>query len=203
MTGPGAAGYDAVVLAGGRGSRLGGTRKPALELAGRRLVDLALDAAAGALSRVVVGDIDVPPGVELTREDPPYGGPVEALAAGLARLDEHAGWTLVLAADLPDPAPAVARLLSTEPAPDDDGLCLVGPDGRRQWLLACYRTPALLARLAERGDPPLTAMHRLVGPLRLREVDPAGISTDDVDTPDDAARWGLVVPPVPQSEERP
>ena len=33
--------YDAVILAGGRGSRLGGVRKPELEVSGRRLLDAA------------------------------------------------------------------------------------------------------------------------------------------------------------------
>ena len=72
--------FDAIVLAGGRGSRLGGIRKPELAVAGRRLVDVALAAVAAARRVVVVGDVEVPDGVALTREDPPYGGPVEAVA---------------------------------------------------------------------------------------------------------------------------
>lgn len=182
--------YDAIVLAGGRGSRLGGTRKPELEVAGRRLVDIALAAVSGARQRVVVGDVAVPDGVPLTREDPSYGGPVEAVAAGLAHLDTHAPWTLLLAGDLPCAEAAVQRLLAGEVGPHDDGICLVDADGRLQWLLGCYRTTALQARLADRGDPPVTAMHRLLTPLRLRGVDPGEADLDDIDTPEDAARWG-------------
>ena len=37
-------------------------------------------------------------------------------------------------------------------------------------------------------------MHRLLGPLRLRGVDPAGAVVDDLDTPADAARWGVGLP---------
>jgi molybdopterin-guanine dinucleotide biosynthesis protein A len=187
--------FDAIIVAGGRGSRLGGLRKPELVLGGRRLVDIALSAAAGARRRVVVGDIEVPEGVLGAREDPPYGGPVEAVDAGMARLDgEHAPWTLLLAGDLPDAEAAVARLLTAVPLPDDDGLCLLDADGRLQWLLGCYRTEALRARLADRGDPPLTAMHRLLSPLRLRGVDPSGALVDDVDTAEDARRWGIPLP---------
>lgn len=187
--------FDAVVLAGGRGSRLGGTRKPDLVLAGRRLVEVALAAVAGARRRVVVGDVAVPDGVLLTREEPAFGGPVEAVAAGLARLDGHAPWTVLLAGDLPGAEAAVARLLAAEPRPGEDGVCLLDGDGRLQWLLGCYRTAALQARLADRGDPPLTAMHRLLGPLRLRGVLPGDAVVDDVDTRADAARWGIDVPP--------
>lgn len=186
--------FDALVLAGGRGSRLGGVRKPDLVVAGRRLLDIALDAAAGARRRVVVGDCDVPDGVLLTREDPPYGGPVEAVSAGLALLQTHAPWTLLLAGDLPDAGAAVARLLAADPLPDEDGVCLLDAGGRLQWLLGCYRSDALLARLDDRGDPPLTAMYRLLGPLRLRGIDPEGALVDDIDTPADAHRWQASLP---------
>ncbi|WP_425953868.1 molybdenum cofactor guanylyltransferase [Xylanimonas sp. McL0601] len=187
--------FDAVVVAGGRGSRLGGLRKPELSVGGRRLVDVALAAAAEARRCVVVGDVPVPAGVLRTREDPPYGGPVAAVAAGMALLaGDHAPWTLLLAGDLPDAEAAVARLLAAGADPDDDGLCLLDPGGRLQWLLGVYRTSALLARLSDRGDPPLTAMHRLLSPLRLRGVDPSGARVDDVDTPEDAARWGIALP---------
>ncbi len=187
--------YDAIVLAGGRGSRLGGTRKPDLTMAGRRLVEIALAAVAGARRRVVVGDVAVPEGVLLTREDPPFGGPVEAAEAGLAQVGDHAPWTVLLAGDLPGAEAAVARLLAAVSDCDEDGVCLLDSDGRLQWLLGCYRTAALQHRLADRGDPPLTAMHRLLGPLRLRGVARGDAVVDDVDTAADAARWGIDVPP--------
>lgn len=192
--------FDAIILAGGRGSRLGGLRKPELEVAGRRLVDRALTAAAGAQRVVVVGDAEVPAGVPHTREDPPYGGPVAAVEAGMAHFDRsqpeagHAPWTLVLASDLPQVEAAVAALLQVEPTDSDDGVCLAGPDGRLQWLLGCYRTAALRDRLANRGDPPVTAMYRLLNPLRLRGVAVEPGLTADVDTPADAARWGVQLP---------
>lgn len=185
--------FDAVILAGGRGSRLGGLRKPELALDGRRLVDRAVAAASGAQRLVVVGDAEVPDGVPRTREDPPYGGPVAAVGAGIGFLDTHSPWTLVLASDLPEVEAAVHALLSVEPGDDEDGICLTGPDGRLQWLLGYYRTDALLDRLADRGDPPLTAMHRLLAPLRLRGVATGPNLTADIDTPDDAGRWGIAL----------
>ncbi len=182
--------FDAIILAGGRGSRLGGLRKPELRLGGRRLLDIALAAAQEARRVVVVGDVTVPAAVARTREDPPYGGPVEAVSAGMAALDGHSEWTLLLASDLPDAEAAVKELLAEEPG-EADGICLRDGGGRLQWLLGCYRTTALLARLADRGDPPLTAMHRLLAPLRLRGVDPVKASVGDVDRPQDARDWGI------------
>ena len=181
--------FDAIVLAGGRGSRLGGVSKPDATLAGRRLLDIALAAVAGARRVVVVGDVAVPATVLLTREDPPYGGPVAGVDAGFAALGDHAPWTLLLASDLPDAEAAVTALLAADPAADDDGACLLDADGRLQWLLGTYRTEALARRLAERGDPPLTAMYRLLQPLHLLGVDPGRASVADIDTPDDLARW--------------
>lgn len=181
--------YDAIVLAGGRGSRLGGVNKPAVTLGGRRLLDIALAAASGVRRVVVVGDVDVPDGVLLTREDPPYGGPVAGVEAGFAALGDHAAWTLLLASDLPDAEAAVPVLLRAEPESEHDGVCLLDADDRLQWLLGCYRSDALARRLSERGDPPLTAMYRLLGPLHLLGVQPDGASVADLDTPEDAARW--------------
>ncbi|HEY3338538.1 MAG TPA: NTP transferase domain-containing protein [Propionicimonas sp.] len=191
--------YDAVILAGGRGSRLGAPSKPDLRVGGRRLLDIALAAAGGADRIVVVGDIEVPDGVLRTREEPAYGGPVAGLEAGLASLDDPADWTLLLASDLPDAEAAVGRLLAASPAPEHDGACLLDADGRFQWLLGCYRNSALRARLADRGDPPLTALYRLLGPLHLLGVEPGSASVDDLDTPADAQRWTTIL----AAEERP
>lgn len=105
--------YDAVVLAGGRARRLGGVSKPDVAVGGRRLLDRTLEATVGAREVVVVGPAEVaPPGVRVTREDPPGGGPVAGLAAGLAALPDGAAWVLVLACDLPRVAGAVGDLLT-------------------------------------------------------------------------------------------
>lgn len=184
--------FDAIVLAGGRGSRLGAPSKPEFVLGGRRLVDVALSAVRAARRIVLVGPGPAPEGsVILTREDPPFGGPVEAVAAGFVALPVHAAWTLLLACDLPGAEAGVTRLLSADPEPADDGVCLVDGDARMQWLLGCYRTEALAQRLANRGDPPLTAMYRLLEPLRLLGLETDPRVTDDVDTPDDVARWAV------------
>lgn len=201
--------YDAIVLAGGRGSRLGGVNKPEVRLAGRRLLDIALAAVAGARRVVVVGDVEVPAGVLLTREDPPFGGPVAGVDAGFAALsgsgdapgspgslDGHAPWTLLLASDLPGAEAAVAALLASGPGAGHEGVCLLDDDGRLQWLLGCYRTEALARRLGERGDPPLTAMWRLLEPLALHGVRADGASVEDLDTPADAERWARREGPV-------
>lgn len=181
--------FDAIVLAGGRGSRLGAPSKPEYVLGGRRLVDVALSAVGAARRIVLVGPGPAPEGVLLTREDPPFGGPVAGVAAGFAALDDHAAWTVLLACDLPEAEVGVGRLLAADPGPEDDGVCLVDADGRQQWLLGCYRTEALARRLSERGDPPLTAMYRLLEPLHLLGISADRTITDDIDTPADAARW--------------
>lgn len=104
-------GLDAVILAGGRGSRLGGVSKGDLEVGGRRLIDVALGAAhdAGAIRTLVVGALAVQTPAELIREEPPFGGPAAGLAAALPSVS--APWLLLLACDLPR-APALVELLT-------------------------------------------------------------------------------------------
>lgn len=104
-----------VILAGGRSRRLGRVRKPQLEFRGRTLLDHALVAGRGACHQVVVGppELSVPPGVRRVREDPPFGGPVAGIGAGVAELDRvgcSAQWLLVTACDHPY-AEAAARAL--------------------------------------------------------------------------------------------
>lgn len=87
-------GIDAVILAGGRAERLDGASKPDLIVGGRRLLAIAIAAvrSAGCERVVVVGPPELEaPGCLVVREDPPFGGPVAGLAAGLAALDPHAG----------------------------------------------------------------------------------------------------------------
>ena len=54
--------FDAIVLAGGQGSRLGGVDKAELKVGGVRLLDRALTACRGASTTVVVGPVEAPEG---------------------------------------------------------------------------------------------------------------------------------------------
>ncbi|MFC8734510.1 gephyrin-like molybdotransferase Glp [Luteimicrobium sp. NPDC057192] len=191
--------FDAVVLAGGRAERLGAP-KPGVTLAGRTLLDHALAATAPARRTVVVGPPELSrPGITVVREEPPFGGPVAGLAAGLAALPRPEPGdsevpVLVLACDVPRAHEAVPLLLAAAygPAADaPDGAYLVR-DGRPQWLVGVYARDALdrsLRDLAASGDGLAGASVRaLVAGLRCAEVADPGALSDDVDTWDDAAR---------------
>lgn len=168
--------FDAIVLGGGQGKRLGGASKPDLFDQGTRLLDSALAAASPARGVVVVApeSVAVPAGVRQTLEDPPLGGPVAGVAAGLAELSREripAAVVAVLACDMPNLRDAVPRLVAALEAasPDVDGVCLRDETGRNQWVAAAYRRSSLTAVLDKPRD---ASMHRTLGGLNLL-VEPA------------------------------
>lgn len=199
--------FDAVLLAGGRASRVGGVDKTAFTTRGATLLSQAVGAASGAATLVVVGARDgaiLPAGAIATREDPPWSGPVAALSAGLAAVDDPSPTTLVLACDLPRASAAVHALRQGRSVSDDtgDGLIALDGDGRRQPLLALYRTAALRDRLdALLADGPLAglSMRRLLDGLDLDEVALDDALCADVDTLDDAERLGVRPASTPMS----
>ncbi|OEU90213.1 molybdopterin-guanine dinucleotide biosynthesis protein [Streptomyces abyssalis] len=102
--------HDAVVLAGGGARRLGGTDKPSLTVGARTLLDRVLSACADASTTVVVGPRrPTYRPVSWVREDPPGGGPLTALDAGLRSVT--GGTVLVLSADLPFLRPETVHAL--------------------------------------------------------------------------------------------
>ncbi|ONK12884.1 NTP transferase domain-containing protein [Streptomyces sp. MP131-18] len=140
------ASYDAVVLAGGAARRLGGADKPAVRVGARSLLDRVLAACPDAAATVVVGPRRaVARPVRWAREDPPGGGPLAALHAGLAHTDRPL--VAVLAADLPFlTADTVHRLLAVPDAAD--GVLLHDAEGQDQPLTAVYRTEPLRREIA-------------------------------------------------------
>lgn len=201
--------FDALILAGGRSSRLGGTPKQSLVYDGGTLLERALQTVSGASRRVVVGPDPgtLPPGVLCCREDPPFAGPAAAIAAGLAALAGSPvpapAFTLVLACDMPRAEAAVARLVAELAAPGKvpDGVVAVSGDGRMQLLAGCYRTVVLqkaVDALAGSGALVNASVRALLASLDLQLVTvPAG-STADVDTWDDATALGIAAGPGPQ-----
>jgi molybdopterin-guanine dinucleotide biosynthesis protein A len=176
-----------IVLAGGRGARLGGCDKPGLVVGGRTLIGavVAAGTAAGAGQVIVVGPeragLD---GVSFVSEEPPGAGPVPALRRGLA--EASPAWVAVLAADLPFLRPAHLRAL-LRAAAGHDGAVLADDAGRPQWLVGCWRTgPLRRAAVGYRG----TSLGGLLGPLApvlVSQAPPPGQPPPwlDCDTPED------------------
>ena len=136
-----------MVLAGGRGSRLGGAKATA-DLAGRPLISYPLEAlAAAGLSPFVIAkpsselDPGAPLEVEVVAEPEEPTHPLVGIAAAL----RHAGGPVVIVGcDFPFAPPALLRALAEAPEP----LVVPAPGGAPQPLMARW-SPELLPRLEE------------------------------------------------------
>jgi molybdopterin-guanine dinucleotide biosynthesis protein A len=196
----------ACILAGGRATRLGGRAKPALIADGATILERQLDVLAPRVATVLVS---VAPGaamevparwrdrVALVEDREAGAGPLAGLAAALAACP--AEWLLVVAGDTPGLSAPVVELLVAEAAAAGDADA-VAPrvDGLAEPLLAVYRArvaPVAAARLAA-GRRKVAALLteaglqvRWIEEAALRAVDPQLRCLDDVDTPEDLARW--------------
>jgi molybdopterin-guanine dinucleotide biosynthesis protein A len=208
---------DAIVLAGGRGARLGGADKPAMIVGGGTLAAAVVTAAAeaGAGRVVMVGprrpelrplSARLPAGLLEVREDPAGSGPVPALRCGLAHV--RAPWVAVLAADLPflRGRQLTALLAAAAPAGPDDpgaspaasgagapgaaGAVLVDDAGRPQWLVSCWQTGPLRAALSIYRGASLRGLFQPLRPVLARWQGTDGQPPPwlDCDTPADLSR---------------
>ena len=193
---------DVIVLAGGTARRLGGVRKPDVVARGARLIDHVLAGLEGlrpalALGRVVVvapQEVALPDGVLRALEDPPLGGPVAGVGAGLLALRQAgpAPVTALLTCDAPEAwraLPPLAARLAQEPR----AAGAVNADGEhRQYLVGVYRSAALGEAVAPQGVPLRdVAVRRTLGALAPLEVDLGALRTAgrDLDTWQEVAAW--------------
>ncbi len=182
----------AIVLSGGRASRLDGTDKAQLTVAGRPMVETVLGAAEQIAAPVVM----VGPGGD-TREDPPFSGPVAGIAAGMAGLPASVDLVVVVACDLPDLDAATLSSLvdALRASPAISAALAVDPAGHDQFLLAAWDRRALAARLDTLeqsggvGERPVRALYDDdTTTVRV----PVGAAAADVDTWEDLAGRGPV-----------
>jgi molybdopterin-guanine dinucleotide biosynthesis protein A len=193
--------WIAVLLAGGRGSRLGGRHKPGITVAGTTLLDRALATVGDADEIVVVGpEQPVRATVRWTVEQPPGGGPVAALAAGLAAASTTPHEVVLLAADLVGITDGTVRRLRHS-LPGHDGAVLCDAAGRRQWLIGVWRHAAL--RTALPPDPSGMSLRTLLSGLDLVDVPESPGESADVDTPADLAKLVAYDGPVTGSASQP
>jgi molybdenum cofactor guanylyltransferase len=194
--------FAAIVLAGGASRRMAGGNKLMRPVAGRPMLHTALAAVADAAPRIVVGPAalgpDLPPGVLLTLEDPPGGGPVAATGAGLTIVPAEVAFVAVVAADQPFVTGRSIRHLVREvdmggnAGGDAVGAVFVDSAGRQQRGLTVWRARALRRFLTSIGDLDGVAMSRLTRELGVVEVDtPVGTEPPpwyDCDTEEDLRR---------------
>lgn len=179
----------AVVLAGGRSSRMG-EPKAGLEWHGstllRRVVGLVARVCEGPVVVVRAVGQQLPPlpaSVRVVDDAQDGRGPLQGIAAGLGSLQGEVDRAFVCATDLPFLHPAFVRRVTGSMGGADVSLPLVG--GFRQPLAAAYRTSLagkahdLLAQDRRRAsflleDAAVTVLDEqaLLGDDRLRRADP-------------------------------
>ena len=194
---------DVIVLAGGTGARLDGASKPDVVARGLRLLDHVLAGLEqlrtqglplGRVCVVAPAEVSLPGGVLRALEDPPLGGPVAGMAAGLELLGRShpvAGLTGILTCDAPlswQALPALHRALA-QAGPELDGVC--ASDGEHtQYLLGLYRRRALAAAVAPGGVPLRdTAVRRALGALRVTAIPTTHDVVRDLDTWAEVRAW--------------
>jgi molybdopterin-guanine dinucleotide biosynthesis protein A len=138
--------------------------------------------------------------VMFTREEPPGGGPLAALAAGIAGIGEPPGANsvvIVLAGDAPRGPDAMNLLLETFDAidADHDAVLLTSPDNRLQPLCAAYRLGPLRHALDAIGDASGRRMDDLLEQLAIARLPDTVDAALDIDTPEDADRLGFTTEP--------
>ena len=194
-------GLDVIVLAGGRGSRMGGRDKALVRVDGQRLIDVLLDDVSllpGVMQVVAVSSRDpqVRPGVKVVAEEPPFAGPVAAVAAGARALAAEAGThTAVLAVDAPESSGLLPELMEAlDAAPGADVAVVREDSGHLQPMCAVWRTRRLHRVLDEiAADGGLSDQAAKLLLHRAEVVESAGTGEErDYDTLADLADYGEV-----------
>lgn len=145
---------------------------------GVRLIDRALTAAVDARRLIAVGDERPATAAVWVREEPPGGGPVAALAAGLRQVE--AELVVLLAADLPFVARAhVRQLVETLGSTTGAGVMFVDRDGHDQPLLSAWRTSSLRRVLPDQSTG--AGLRRVLAPLDVARL-PGDADLVDCDT---------------------
>lgn len=172
-----------IVLAGGRGTRLGGVDKASVTLGGERLIDRLLRQLPYGAPTAVVSPYHL--GMPQVCESPLFGGPVAGIAAGHSALHgSGTDTTAILAVDAPD-SPRMLPALERARVRAGSDVAVATLDGRVQPLCALWRTEALTHALTELGDPDNQSAMRLLRHARTVVHVVGDASVCDIDTVDE------------------
>jgi len=180
-----------MILAGGRSTRFGADKAVA-DLDGQRLIDHVLAGIPDGIEVVLVGpDLGLlGRRARVVREDPPFGGPVAAIAAGLPCVSTSI--VAVLATDMPRAAAHLGSLVHAI-GPGVEAVIPVDSRGRAQVLCGAYQRDSLARAVqvagAPAGGPAGLSMRAVVSVMEVAYVTWPDERTWDIDTPADLARY--------------
>ncbi len=181
-----------VILAGGRGSRLGGRDKPGLLLGGRTLLQIARGRRrpgtcrrGGTTSGAAAGR-QFRPGGPARRGS---GSRRREWSRGAADAASRTRWSQCWRRICRASPPTRCRDCVRPSVRTADGAVLVDQAGRRQYLTGVWRVSSLVAAVEASPDWSGRSLRGLLAPLAAREVAGTTLETADVDTEDDWARW--------------
>lgn len=188
------------ILAGGEGRRLSGVAKGLLEVEGRTVVERLLDLAPRFGDVLLVANVPGPYahfGLRTVADGVPGKGAPGGVHTALAAA--RTPWVVAVACDMPFVSPEAVGVLLGAREDGVDAVCFEVA-GRLEPLLAVYRSslaPAWGEALGE--DPSLRQLlsrfrARLLTEAALRAVDPGLRSLVNVNTLEDLARHGVVLP---------
>ncbi len=177
-----------VILAGGRGRRLGGD-KALVSLAGQPLILRPLAAMRAVLTDVAVvakPDSELPDlaGTPVWSEPAQPSHPLVGIVHALRLAGGRA--VLVCAADLPFVTPATLRMLAGADAGGAPAV-VAAVDGVAQPLLGRYE-PGCAALLQTAAHEGRVAMRAVVGAIGARELEVDALELFNVNTPEDLRR---------------
>jgi molybdopterin-guanine dinucleotide biosynthesis protein A len=187
-----------LILAGGRATRLGNTRKPLLEIGGRPILARVLDALGPLADEwlALVQDRDLPPieCLQVVVDATPHAGVLPALVHGLQTACGEV--CMIVAADMPFVKRSAFEYLLRVQRDERASIVIPRLDGFLQPMhavvdrqLALQAVEAALVRGEQRLFRVLEPMGpRIVEEAELRSVDPDLLTLFNVNTPDDVAR---------------
>lgn len=192
---------DAIILAGGRGGRIGGP-KPLMELGGRALISYVLDAASEVSDEIVVvvgeeeGHLEnlLPRKARIARDLTRGGGPLIGVYSGLTHLRSE--YAVVLPCDSPFINTEVLKYLIGR-AEGADAAVPLWPNGYIEPLHSVYNVPAALEAGKAAIEAEKLRVHSMIERLKetvyvpveeLRRFDPGLLTFFNINSGEDLKR---------------
>jgi molybdopterin-guanine dinucleotide biosynthesis protein A len=176
---------SALILAGGRATRMGGVDKRSLIVDGATIFDRQCAVLSERVAEIIVSSPHAVPGFRAVADAVPGQGPLAGIAAGLAA--STTPWLLVVAGDMPYLTGALIDRLLAARAPDLDAVG-IRVDGLPVPLLGVLRVAAAAPSVARRlaaGHLKATALLS-DGELGVAWIDdPEVAALHNVNTPED------------------